>query len=295
LQLPSTKPVKAHAQRPLGDTTVSHETVETVLAHDDGRSKKDAALVVVEAAGDKIEMAAEDAASAGAAAQAIVCQTKSAWAAMTVGSCFTTKYWGFCVCLALVICVLFVQVVSMNKKFAREGAKVRALRAKLRSDTLAREEMERHEKHLRQVWSAPKDYKIAIVRDIKDRGCIELDFATRRVKLKRPLDFHQVRRPRAPLARFKRPDDALIVLGDVADLLRVFENAFVLIEGNTETALSEIDDWAMELAQERADLVKRTIEACGIEPGRLDAIGLPGIMGTNTHEVVLKIVKIDAI
>jgi len=110
-----------------------------------------------------------------------------------------------------------------------------------------------------------------------------------RVKLKSPLDFKSVEHGSSAVAHFAHEEEAMNIIGDVAELLTIYNTANLLIEGHTATPPEKMDKWAHDLARSRAEMVKSTIASFGVDPRRLNIIALPGSLGSNAHIVVLKI------
>lgn len=119
--------------------------------------------------------------------------------------------------------------------------------------------------------------------DLQSRFCEAV------LKFHEPIDFKLVHHGDPPLAQFSHEDRAMNVLGDVAEILKVYHTSTVLIEGHTATPAERMDKWAHDLARGRAEMVKSTVASFGIAPERLSTIALPGHLGNNRHDVVLKI------
>mmetsp|Transcript_12895 Transcript_12895/g.36529 ORF Transcript_12895/g.36529 Transcript_12895/m.36529 type:complete len:729 (+) Transcript_12895:175-2361(+) len=112
-----------------------------------------------------------------------------------------------------------------------------------------------------------------------------------RVQLATSLQFKPVHHGDSPVAHFLNEEEAMTLLGDVGELLSIYSTAALLIEGHTATPPAKMDKWAHDLARGRAELVKNTIASFGVDPERLTTISLPGNLGTNTHDVALKVTK----
>jgi len=109
------------------------------------------------------------------------------------------------------------------------------------------------------------------------------------LKLKELIDFKPVHHGKTPTAIYKDDEKTTAVLGDIADVLQIYSSATVMIEGHTATPPEKMDNWAHELAKNRADKVKDTVCGHGIDPKRLSTKGCPGNLGDNHPDVKLKI------
>jgi len=118
-------------------------------------------------------------------------------------------------------------------------------------------------------------------------SCAEISHA--QVKLNEPVDFKPVHHGKTPTAMYKDEEKALGLLGDVADVLRVFSTATVLIEGHTATPSDKVDEWAHEFAKNRAEKVQATIASHGIDPKRLKIKGCPGGLGEDHADIKINI------
>lgn len=139
---------------------------------------------------------------------------------------------------------------------------------------------------------APKLSAVEISRlqMVLERGSVQFDKDLHSIHLKHGIDFVLVKRGfdcTAP--KFKRVEEAMVTLQDVAELLNIYPRASVRIEGNTATPTKNVDNWAHELATHRAKLVKEQLQTIGIEPMRLTAVGLPGYLGSGKADIVFKI------
>lgn len=92
-----------------------------------------------------------------------------------------------------------------------------------------------------------------------------------------------------PAPRFKDEQGTLETLSNVAEMLKVYNTAVVHVEAHKATRSGQLDQGSLQITQQQAELVKSTLVACGVEPGRLVAVGLPGSRGSNRSEVVLRI------
>jgi len=111
------------------------------------------------------------------------------------------------------------------------------------------------------------------------------------LKLNETIDFKPVRHGDDPVAEFKETEKVLEILGDVASIMKVYSKANLLIEGHTATPPGRMDQWAHDLAANRAEKVKATIASLGPDPDRLQSVGLPGNLGNGKVDTVLKIVS----
>jgi len=109
------------------------------------------------------------------------------------------------------------------------------------------------------------------------------------IKLKKTIDFEPVHHGESPIACFKDEEQAMRVLADVAEIMKLYHTASLLIEGHTATPDEKVDKWAQELAQSRADKVRSTLLSLDMEAERLRAVGRPGHHGSGKHDVLLKI------
>lgn len=213
---------------------------------------------------------------------------------ISVGSCFSSWYALWLVVLVLLMVAVLVEAIVCRKTVRQQAQKIRALHTKLRVD---RQIIRATEEHLRAVQRELNEDDARIYEAIKKRGYVLLDPATKQIQLKQNIEF----------ALEKRGDDYVLapefaspaaaakareILLDVADLLKIFPSALVMIEGHTKCTNEELDDIAAEIALARAELVKNTLMSMGIEEFRMDAIGLPGGLGHNDHRVAMTIIGI---
>merc|ERR1712242_690403 len=109
------------------------------------------------------------------------------------------------------------------------------------------------------------------------------------VKLKETIHFRPVHHGDSPTAEFKDQAKVLDILGDVATIMKLYSSAVLLIEGHTATPPERMDQWAHDLASNRAEKVKAALESLGLDSGRLRSVGLPGNLGSGKIDTVLKI------
>lgn len=205
-----------------------------------------------------------------------------------IGTCFSTTYGVITVLLLLLVVLLVVDAIMNRKTIQRQASKIRALRCNLHAQ---KQLIKADEKELRNMVAALEGQHKDRYQDIINRGWVQLDLGSKQLILKRGIEFTDMRRG-AGRTTFCEPTEAHIVLNDVADMLRIFHSAVVLIEGHTATPLDQLDDFAHEVAFSRAELVKLELMSLGIEEYRLDAIGLPGDLGRNENKVVLNFIGI---
>jgi len=216
-------------------------------------------------------------------------------APITMGSCFSSEYGYGVYFLTLIIVFLLVGLHFQHKANAKLSSKVRGLRARLRADKYI---IRADERKLRAEKDLLRDEQKRLIAAIHDRGNIFFDPELRQIVLKRAIPFEPVVRLEGvsmwqTLARYTDPQHALLVLSDVAEVCQILPFACFLIEGHTLQggSLDEIDEFAHEVADARALLVKGTLTAFGVPPDRLEALGLPGALGNNKAEVLLKLVN----
>jgi len=214
---------------------------------------------------------------------------------ITMGSCFSSEYGYVVAGLVVLILGLAVGLYFQYKANLKLSSKVRGLRAKLRADRYL---IKADERKLREQKELLKEEQRRLIAVIHDRGNIFFDFELRQIVLKRTIPFEPVVRVEGmnifqSLARYVDPHAALMVLSDVAEVCQILPFACFLIEGHTLQggSLDEIDEFAHEVADSRAMLVKESLMAFGVPPERLEALGLPGALGNNRAEVLLKLVN----
>mmetsp|Transcript_34793 Transcript_34793/g.68688 ORF Transcript_34793/g.68688 Transcript_34793/m.68688 type:complete len:773 (+) Transcript_34793:38-2356(+) len=110
------------------------------------------------------------------------------------------------------------------------------------------------------------------------------------LSLRTPLEFKGVQHFGSTEPIFEDEESAMRLLDDAAQVLKLYPNVTVSIEGHTATPENRMDIWAHELAQNRAEKVKEVFIANGISEDRLKSVGLPGPLGSSTHDTVMKIV-----
>lgn len=214
---------------------------------------------------------------------------------ITMGSCFVSEYGYVVGFLVVLILGLMVALFFQHKTNLKLSAKIRGLRAKLRADRYL---INADERKLRTEKELLREEQRRLINVIHDRGNIFFDPELRQIVLKRTIPFEPVVRTEGvqyfmALARFVDPHAALMVLSDVAEVCQILPFACFLIEGHTLQGghIDEIDEFAHEVADARALLVKESLLAFGVPAERLEALGLPGILGNNRAEVLLKLVN----
>lgn len=212
---------------------------------------------------------------------------------ITIGTCVTTQYGWALIIVGMAAIGLIFALYLQTKTKAALITKVRGLRAKLRVD---RARILSDEKKIRMDAAILKEDQRILIQAIHDRGNVFFDPELREIVLKREVPFEPVMKvdgsSYAPKAVFHDPQAARLVLSDVSELLRVLPSACLLIEGHTIAgSLDQLDEFAHEVADSRALVVKETLMLFGCEPYRLEALGLPGALGNNKAEVLLKLVN----
>lgn len=185
----------------------------------------------------------------------------------------------------MLLVALMLHDVWRGQQIASQKKRIRAMRSKVHVDNLITAD----ERALRLALSRLNDEEQRAYEKILSFGLVEIDAQAKAVKLKKSIDFHD------GTAHFANSKEARGVLSDLADLLRIFVSASLLIEVHTSTPLDNldvVDEVAEDLAFRRAEVVKFELMRFGIDDARLDAIGLPGIIGRNEHRVEMKILRI---
>lgn len=134
--------------------------------------------------------------------------------------------------------------------------------------------------------------RVAIVtRSLSTLGKAEEEQYEAKLDLKEKIEFKAVHHGDnlETHCAYSHEDKSKHILGDVAEILKLYPKAMLTIEGHTATPDEKMDQWAQDLAQSRADKVKDTIVSFGIESGRLSTRGCPGNRGSGKHETVLKV------
>lgn len=212
---------------------------------------------------------------------------------IAIGTCVTTQYGVALLLIGILVLGLAFALYLQTKTKAALITKVRGLRAKLRVD---RARILQDEKKIRMDAAILKEDQRILIQAIHDRGNVFFDPELREIVLKREIPFDPVLKTDsasyAPRACFSDPQSAKLVLSDVSELLRILPSACLLIEGHTIAgSLDQLDEFAHEVADSRALVVKETLVLFGCPPYRLEALGLPGALGNNKAEVLLKLVN----
>jgi len=130
----------------------------------------------------------------------------------------------------------------------------------------------------------------ALINDIIRRGRVHVDLEKQVFKFAQPIEFAaEYITPdmdEAPPARFANPALAREIIGDLAQILN-YVKAIVLVEGHTQGGEQAMSHIGFQIASERAEKVVETLLECGVEPKRLEAKGLPGLLGDNKSDVKL--------
>lgn len=105
-----------------------------------------------------------------------------------------------------------------------------------------------------------------------------------------PIDFQKMKHQAdVSTAAFTDPEAVEKMLTGVAELLTVYDTACLSIQGHSSTPEDKMDAWADSLTLARAEKVKEVICRHGVQPERMETIGLPGSKGSNRTEVVMRI------
>jgi len=105
------------------------------------------------------------------------------------------------------------------------------------------------------------------------------------------IQFKPVHHGNTPKAEFRHPEKVHEMLKDVSEILKIYRNAVLNIEGHTATPPEKMDQWAHDLADNRAAAVKETIVSFGVDSSRLMSIGMPGNLGSGKVDTKLKIMR----
>jgi len=132
----------------------------------------------------------------------------------------------------------------------------------------------------------------ALINQINNKGKVHVDLEKKLFKFVEPIHFRaEYITPdmdEAPPAEFDNPAESRAIIGDLAQILNYVKKAVILVEGHTsggEQAMSKI---GFQIASERAEKVVETLVELGVDPKRLEAKGLPGLLGDNSPDVKLK-------
>lgn len=212
----------------------------------------------------------------------------------TMGGCFSSEYLYVLLFFILLSIGFLVGLYYQYKTIAKLKAKVRGQRAKLRVDKYL---IKADQKKLRAAKDDLKEEHQRLIAAIHDRGNVFFDPELRQIVLKTSIPFETVQKPQnmnmlGVMAWFEDPKQAFVVLLDVAEMCKILPFSCFLIEGHTlhGSALTEIDEFAHEVADSRALKVKETLMEFGVPADRLEALGLPGLLGNNSSDVVVKLI-----
>lgn len=212
----------------------------------------------------------------------------------TNGTCFASWY-AYVLLFFILLCIGFLVALYLAyKTIAKLKAKVRGQRAKLRIDKYLHQA---DQTKLRAAKDDLKEEHQRLIAAIHDRGNVFFDPELRQILLKTSIPFEPVlKSPNMNMlgvtAWYTDPKQAYSVLLDVAEMCKILPFSSFLIEGHTlhGSALTEIDEFAYEVADSRALKVMETLIDFGVPAGRLEALGLPGILGNNSPDVVVKLI-----
>jgi len=211
-----------------------------------------------------------------------------------VGSCWTSQYGALMFIVLIIMLAIVVDDIRNSRRANHAEAKVRGLQAKLAADKAI---IKADEKDLKSLITQLRNDEKRLYEDIVGRGLVNLDVTGRSFTLKKNIDFVTPSHDEPPTAQFANEFEARLTLVDVAQLLRIFDTAVVLVEGHTASPLSNplegIDEWAHQLAYNRAEMVKLELVAFGVDEMRLEALGLPGRIGMDSHGVQLNIIRVS--
>lgn len=135
--------------------------------------------------------------------------------------------------------------------------------------------------------AAPGRDVLKEIAKIESRGNVKFDLRTGHVELLNTIDFAAQKVSEQPVADFKHPDVADLILGDVAQLVAMF-GAPVEIEAHTPTAKAGSPSFWEEAANSRARLVRSHLQSRGIPRETMIAQGLPGKRGLNRACVLFR-------
>jgi len=210
-----------------------------------------------------------------------------------IGVCFSSRYG---VALGLLIALVAGLAVALGLQVS-QGRKLRqtllSMRAKLKVD---KQRLLADDKTIRAQEFKLKEDQRMLMQAVHERGNVYYDPVLREFVLKKEVPFHQLVRAKSDTslpapAKFANVKAAHLILRDVAELLAIVVDAVVLIEGHTQGGMAEaVDEIAHEIADSRADLVKCTLTGMGVKEYRLLCLGLPGSLGNNKSDVLLKII-----
>jgi len=132
----------------------------------------------------------------------------------------------------------------------------------------------------------------ALSNNIVKRGRVHVDLENKVFKFVEPIEFASSYitpdMTEAPPAAFKDDATARAIISDLAEVLKFVKKAIILVEGHTSGGDKAMSTIGYQIASERAEKVVETLVALGIDSKRLEAKGMPGLLGDNKADVKLK-------
>jgi len=129
------------------------------------------------------------------------------------------------------------------------------------------------------------------IKEICNKGKVHVDLEKQLFKFVEPIEFKaEYITPdmeEAPPAEFDNPAAAKDIIGDLAAILNYVKKAVILVEGHTSGGEQAMTPIGFQIASERAEKVKDTLVELGVSRNRLEAKGLPGLLGDNKPDVKL--------
>jgi len=129
------------------------------------------------------------------------------------------------------------------------------------------------------------------IKEICNKGKVHVDLEKQIFKFTEPIVFKaEYITPdmeEAPPAEFDNPAAAKDIIGDLAAILNYVKKAVILVEGHTSGGEQAMTPIGFQIASERAEKVKDTLVELGVSRNRLEAKGLPGLLGDNKPDVKL--------
>lgn len=180
---------------------------------------------------------------------------------------------------SVVLAIWCLVVRRSNNKLMMQN---RSLYAKLQAD---RAKISADMKKLRSMrWTIREEQRL-LLQGIHDRGNVIFDAELGEITLKRNISF-------SDRSSYIDIVKAELILTDVAEIMRLFPDGCLLIEGHTQGSLMEIPTLlAHELAEARAVLIRDTLRKLGVPYLSMVTLGLPGVLGNNKDDVVLKLTE----
>eukprot|EP00746_Dinoflagellata_sp_MGD_P044796 gnl/MRDRNA2_/MRDRNA2_209545_c0_seq1.p1 gnl/MRDRNA2_/MRDRNA2_209545_c0~~gnl/MRDRNA2_/MRDRNA2_209545_c0_seq1.p1 ORF type:complete len:252 (-),score=50.35 gnl/MRDRNA2_/MRDRNA2_209545_c0_seq1:117-851(-) len=121
--------------------------------------------------------------------------------------------------------------------------------------------------------------------EIEERGNIGIDFRTGDVEVKRDIPFDPKKPSEEPLGEFKDEALAREILFHLYEVWTCFK-VKMRIEGHTKGGE---DDFWQTLADNRANLIVKSLANLGVDESKMSSKGLPGKLGLNKVGVVVKL------